>query len=456
MQLFRFFSIILHAIIKFLGKNYTMKKNFIVLAMTLASLNAFAQSGTNSPYSQYGLGVLSDQGNGFNRGMNGVGIALTRHNQVNYLNPASYSKTDSLSFIFDVGMSLQTTNFKEGKVSKNANNADFEYAVGAFRIAKNFGFGFGIIPFSNVGYNYSATKPINDEAGIATTSTFTNTYSGSGGIRQVFIGLGYEPIKGLSFGVNGGYIWGDYTRSMTTTYSNNSTTTLAKIYSADITNYKLDFGVQYSYPLNNKDALTLGVTYGVGHDLHSDPSLMVISANTSTAVTDTTSYVANNAISLPTQIGVGVSYVHNNKWTIAADYTLQKWSEAKYPKYTDKNNVITYEGAKGMMSDRHKINIGGEYCKNTESRSFISRIRYRFGASYSTPYIKINGQDGPKEISVSAGIGVPVMNGYNNRSVINVSAQWVNLSGAPIKENTFRINVGITFNEKWFAKWKFD
>ena len=35
-----------------------------------------AQSGTNSPYSQYGLGVLSEQTSGFNRGMNGVGLGF--------------------------------------------------------------------------------------------------------------------------------------------------------------------------------------------------------------------------------------------------------------------------------------------------------------------------------------------------------------------------------------------
>jgi len=25
-----------------------------------------------------------------------------------------------------------------------------------------------------------------------------------------------------------------------------------------------------------------------------------------------------------------------------------------------------------------------------------------------------------------------------------------------VKENTFRINIGLTFNERWFAKWKVD
>jgi hypothetical protein len=63
-----------------------------------------AQSGTNSPYSQYGFGELTEQSTGFNRGMNGVGIGYREHNQVNFLNPASYSAVDSMSFIFDVGI----------------------------------------------------------------------------------------------------------------------------------------------------------------------------------------------------------------------------------------------------------------------------------------------------------------------------------------------------------------
>ena len=77
------------------------------------------------------------------------------------------------------------------------------------------------------------------------------------------------------------------------------------------------------------------------------------------------------------------------------------------------------------------------------------------GAYYATPYQKINGVDGPKEYSVSAGFGIPIVNGYNNRSILNISGQWVcQDSKTFIKENTFRINIGLTFNEKWFAKWK--
>ena len=134
-----------------------MKKIFAALSIALLATPALAQSGTNSPYSMYGIGVLSDQGNSFNRGMNGVGLGLRPHNQINYLNPASYSAVDSLSFIFDAGLSLQMTNFKEGKVSKNAKNASFEYVVGGFRVAPNFGLAFGLLPVSNIGYQFTNT-----------------------------------------------------------------------------------------------------------------------------------------------------------------------------------------------------------------------------------------------------------------------------------------------------------
>ena len=82
-------------------------------------------------------------------------------------------------------------------------------------------------------------------------------------------------------------------------------------------------------------------------------------------------------------------------------------------------------------------------------------MHYRAGLSYISPNLKINGVDGPRELSASLGVGIPIINSYNNRSMLNVCAEWVNQSATGlIKENTFRINVGFTFNERWFAKFK--
>ena len=410
-----------------------------------------AQSGTNSPYSQYGLGLLNEQSSGFNRGMNGLGLGFREHNQVNYLNPASYSAIDSLTFIFDAGLSGQLTNFSENGQRINAKNADFEYAVAGFRVFKHVGVSFGIVPFTNVGYNYSISDFLDGDR----NTTYTNTYNGSGGIHQVYVGAGWEFVKGLSVGANIAYLWGDIDRSVVNSYSDGYINTLSKYYTATVSNYKLDIGLQYSFNLNKKNAVAVGLTYGLGHKLNADPTCMVISTNSNTGVADTTSFTVNNGFELPTSYGAGLMWNHNNKLKVGADFTLQKWGGIKYPVYRIINDEQSYELTDDYYSDRYKVTLGGEFCNNEMSRSFFDRVRFRAGVSYATSYYKINGLDGPDEISASIGFGIPIINAYNNRSFLNVSGQWVHSSAkGMLTENTFRINVGISFNERWFMKWK--
>lgn len=433
---------------------YRKSLTAILLSLCVV-MSALAQSGTNSPYSQYGLGQMSDQTSGFNRGMNGLGLGFREHNQVNFLNPASYSAMDSLTFIFDVGLSGQITNFKQGDTKVNANNADFEYAVAGFRLFKHVGFSFGILPLTNVGYDYSVYDYLNDDK----SAYYTNTYSGSGGVHQIYIGAGWEILKGLSIGANVSYIWGDYDRSVVNAYSDSYVTTLSKYYSASIHSFKYDFGLQYSFNLSKKNNLTVGLTFSPKVELNADPECKIISSNSSSGIADTTSFSIKDGLQMPTTIGAGFIWDYNNKLKLGADVNYQKWGDLSYPVYNVVNNVPVYELSDDFYSDRYKFTVGGQYCKNEYGRSFFDRIRYRLGASYATPYYKINGEDGPKEISVSAGFGIPIVNSYNNRSILNISCQWVHASAksaSMITENTFRINIGITFNERWFMKWKVD
>lgn len=429
-----------------------MKKiTFAIIMMVLTTLTAAAQSGTNSPYSQYGYGVLADQTSGFNRGMNGLGIGFREHNQVNFLNPASYSAMDSLTFIFDAGVSLQLTNFSENGVKKNAKNASFEYAVAGFRLFNHVGLSFGLIPFTNVGYNYTSTGFISED----NTNGFINTYNGEGGIHQVFLGVGVEPIKNISIGVNGSYLWGEYSRSIVNTYTDAYINNLSKYYSADIRTYSVDFGLQLTIPFNKNNSVTLGATYGLGHKINDDAECRILSKNSQTGVRDSTTFVVEKAFELPQTIRGGLMFSHKNKLKLGVDYSLQKWAKTSFPVYSDNNGKATYALSDNYFKDRQKLTVGGEYCPGAYSRKFLSRIHYRFGASYATPYLKINGQDGPKELSVSAGFGIPIMNIHNNRSILNVSAQWVRTdSKSFVTENSFRINIGLTFNERWFMKWK--
>lgn len=420
-----------------------MKRNIILaIAFGVGALSVNAQSGTNSPYSQYGLGILTDQSQGTSRGMNGVGLALRKGNVANTLNPASYSAVDSLTMIFDIGLSGQVTNFKEGNGKKNANNADFEYAVGTFRLLPKVGASFGILPYSNIGYEYSSTATLDETFGSVPVTT-----KGSGGLHQAFFGIGWNVVKPLSVGANVAYFWGVFDRSISsssTTYVND----FSRKYSATVSSYLVTLGAQWEQPLSRKDNLTLGMTVGVGHKLGSSYTIQN---------GDSTVYSASDVLRVPMTYGIGLGWTHGTKWFVGADVIMQKWGSVDFPGSTQSGANTVYALRSGLLKDSYKVNVGADYVPNSTSRNLLARVHYRFGMGYTTPYYYINGKEGPKEMSVSAGFGIPLQNSYNNRSVLNVSAQWARSSAKDlITENTFRINLGLTFNERWFAKWKVD
>lgn len=428
-----------------------MKRFFLgSILLGFGTLSIVAQSGTKSPYSQYGLGILSDQSQGFNRGMSGLFQGFRSGNQVNMQNPASYSAVDSLSMIFDVGVSGQITNFKEGGAKVNAKTANFEYVTALFRIFPKFGASIGLVPYTNVGYSYSTTQQIG-----SSSTTSTMQFSGEGGLRQAYLGLGYEFFKGFSLGANISYFWGSYKKDITVLSSDDAVKTLSKTYDADVSSYKLDLGVQYRHSLTKTDELTFGATFGLGHKLGSDPSLTVMTLDGQTGVMSASVDTVHNGLSIPMTIGAGIAYSRNKSLFFGVDYQLMRWGAESFPVVNENTN--NYELVNNYYKDRHKVTVGAEWLPNRMSRRFLNRVQYRVGASYATPYYKINGQDGPKELTVSAGFGIPLVNSWNNRSVLNISFQWANLSAKNlVTENSFRVTIGLTFNERWFAKWKVD
>ena len=432
----------------FFNRIKVQNMNKILASFVLATLttSAFAQSNTNSPYSQFGLGDLTDQSVSFNKGMNGVGLAMRRGNEINPMNPASYSSIDSLTFLFDAGMSGQITNYNENGKKFNGKSGGFDYVTALFRAFKNVGVSFGVLPYSNIGYDYMVTGYLDDREKTAAASE----YSGDGGLHQLFIGTGIRPIKPLSLGVNLSYLWGDYTRSMATVESS-YLSILAKQYKASVSSYKLDFGAQVELPLRKKDNLTLAATWSPGHSLKSDPECLITNVQTTIGKADTTTYKIADGLSIPTTLGFGIAYNHARNLRLGADLHIQKWGSVDFPSYT--NGVYALKS--GLLKDSYRFNFGGEWTPNPMARSIFKRIQYRAGVGMATPYYYINGVDGPKEYSVSAGVGIPLVNYWNNRSILNISFQYARQEAKNlIKENTFRINIGLTFNENWFSKWK--
>lgn len=107
----------------------------------------------------------------------------------------------------------------------------------------------GFLPFSTVGYSLSNTSELTkDEDG--TVINKTASYAGDGGLQQVFAGVGFKVLDNLSIGANISYIYGDITHSVTTAFSNSSSFSSVRLDKISINDYKLDFGLQYSYKFN--------------------------------------------------------------------------------------------------------------------------------------------------------------------------------------------------------------
>ena len=408
----------------------------------MMAIEIAAQTSTNSPYTRYGFGQLSDQSFGNSQAMGGISYGLRNGLQVNASNPASYSAVDSLTFIFDAVMSLQNAIFKEGNVKVNAKNSSVDYIAMQFRLAKGLGFSAGFLPYSNVGYNMNKTNKVTtDEHGNTTAAN--QAYVGDGGLQQVYVGLGYQIFKGLSIGTNFSFLYGDITHTASTTFSNTNAYSSSRSHKIDVSDYKLDFGLQYTHKLKEKHVLNLGAIYSLGHELNSTGYEYVEKYSGNTVITQSVDTI-KNAFALPHTFGLGATYVYDNKLTIGLDYTLQKWEDVKF---------FNKDGA---FQNRSKISVGAEYLPNPIGRSYFSNIRYRVGAYYSSPYAKIDGKDGNREYGVSFGFGLPL---FMSKSILNISGQYVKVAPklkGMLEENYLRINIGLTFNEQWFMKWKVD
>lgn len=397
----------------------------------LIPLYTNAQSGVNSPYSRYGVGTLSDQSSGIAKGMGGLGAGFRQANTINLKNPASYSTVDTLTLIADLGLALQNGNFSENDVKINAHNAYVSHIAIQYRILPKVGMTLGVLPFSNVGYSFSSTGTIRrDEDGEITS---TNTFTGTGGLRQFMGGLGWRPTDWLSAGVNVSYLTGDLNHYVYNRYSSSDVQSRTLMYSTDMAALKLDFGLQGTIRLGD-NTLVLGATFAPAQKLESETYKTDIhSVSDTVEITD--------AFSLPDLLSAGFTYKWKNRM-IGADVSYQTWSKASF--FGEKNGL-----------DRLSASVGFMIRPDETSKNLFKHSSYQFGLNYSQPYFKVGENKGPMQLGVSAGITVPINTSYNSMSYLHISGEYVRvepMAKGMITENYLRINIGVTFMERWFMK----
>ena len=131
------------------------KKIFLLATFIGLSICIYSQNNTNSPYTRFGYGDLSNNTNGEYRAMGGTSIAMRSNRSINAVNPASYSSVDSLTFMFDVGISGLLTHFSDANGIRNTFNGNLEYVTLQFPITGWLGCSAGVLPYSSVGYEFA-------------------------------------------------------------------------------------------------------------------------------------------------------------------------------------------------------------------------------------------------------------------------------------------------------------
>lgn len=425
--------------------------NYIAAILVLVcGLSAQAQVTTSSPYSRYGLGNIKGSLLPQFRAMGGISTAVSKvtgFNNINMQNPASYAGI-SLTTI-DIGMSASVTNLTRNNLSESSFNSTFSHLAFAAPVTRRSALSFGILPYSDLGYNYRNTVKVD-------TTTLNQLYEGEGGLSKAYLGYGYRFGDHLRIGGNLEYIFGNLQTSRATEF-NSAGSYNAKLQTKNsVGGLSYSYGIQYDFTLGKKTIVTLGYSGSTSGKVNSTLTSYATlytrdqDGNESTAA-DTLNTVNNGKsnLTLPLTHNFGIAIQQNDKWLIGADFRMSKWSA------TSINNVN--QG----LQDSWGASLGGQWTPDAFSyNSYLKRIDYRIGVNYDKTYIKIGNQD-IKQMGASLGFGfpLPTANGGTAFYKINFTTelgQRGTLNNNLVKEQYINFHLGFTLNDTWFRKYRVD
>ena len=436
-----------------------MIKKLVLVFIALFAIQSYAQQGTASPYSFYGIGSLKFKGTVENRSMGGLSI-YTDSIHVNLRNPASYA-TPNLNSVgfggesrpvkFSVGGSHTSLNLKSSSSSDKATSTTFDYIAVSIPLGK-FGFGFGLMPYTSVGYKLESVNSDGD---------LLNRFKGEGGLNKVYLGLGYMLAKGLSIGVNADYNFGNIqNNTVEYVYDLDGIPLLYQSREnnrSDLSGLNFNLGLSYKTMLNGKYEFVSGITYTAQSDLTSnnERSFSAISITSTgqeielhTVETDLDAVgLKQTNLTLPSKFSIGAGIGQPRKWFIGTEYITQQTSKFSNPLYS--STTTSYE-------DASTISLGGFFIPQYNSfNGYFKRVVYRAGLHFEKTGLIIN-DESIKEFGMSFGLGLPVGNVFSNANLgVEIGKRGTKNSNL-IQENFINFQLSLSLNDRWFQKRKYD
>jgi hypothetical protein len=363
--------------------------------------------------------------------------------QLNIANPASFSKLKSTAFT--IGANSSFSKFNTNEVTEKAQRTNIDYLAVGFPYGK-FGFTFGIMPYSAVGFKIENTA-------IQTDNTERNIRNlGNGNLNKIYFGAAYNITKKLSFGFDLGYNFGD----ITTEYVESIYSPIVlQLRSREKNNSKingisLNTGFLYKTKINSKLDLNAGITYHPEATLNSENerkiATIIYNINGAELISEENNIAINDTkLKIPTKFSFGLGIGENKKWAIGSELT-----------FTNNNSMTNRFGPIQNVSYENstKVGIGGFFVPKYDSFSnYLSRIIYRGGFRYENTGLVLNNKS-INDYAITFGLGLPIGLSKINLGV-ELGKRGTTTSGL-IEENYVNVTVGLSLSDLWFIKRKID
>lgn len=422
--------------------------SFLLVLFLVNSATVLSQRSSSSAYSFFGIGEKYASRTIEQLSMGGVGVAFKSSNYINFSNPAASADLRLTNYAIGGETSFLTVRSKNSKFSTGSTS--LKYVAIGFPVSKKAGVSFGVMPISSVGYQFTNYKHTS-EGKIAGFSR----YKGKGGVNKLYGAFGFSPAYGISFGVEGAFVFGTLNKNI---LNKPQKVLRATQYNQEavIRGGKLKVGVQYKKELEEEKYITMGLAVS----LQSNLSLKGEEAMYSVSFSKSGSQIPidtlfnknlNSKIILPTKNTVGIGYGKENKWYMAANFEFQ---QAVNNTELVKNNAYRYNSSK-------TYSIGGFYIPKINSiSSYFDRITYRAGLKYENTglAIKSNYQKFTpiNNFGINFGLGLPMGNQLSNLNIGLEYGKRGTVNNNLIRENYINFGLSLSFTDIWFRKRRID
>jgi len=419
-----------------------MIKRFILGVFVFTTSTILAQRNSASPYSYFGIGESFEAVTVEQASMGGIGVAMKNNHHLNFTNPAA--NADLRAATYAIGGSLTFLTVKEANESQTGNSTSLRYISLGFPVGKKAGFSVGLQPFSSVGYSLVDDDNPEDITG----------FNGEGGANKIYASYGIYAYKGLSLGVEAGFIFGNIENNVLNKRADVVFATSHEE-SFNVRGGQFKLGTQYKTELKNKLQLFAGASFTLSTDLSvkGNERMYSISDDDGRVRDELFNRSFNGDINVPLKSVYGFGIGKENKWYVGVNQQSQS--------ALGSNSVFITDGQSHKYDDSSKFSIGGYYIPKINSiSSYWDRVTYRAGLRFEDTGLLVKTTDNfepVKDFGINVGLGLPLPRQLSNLNLGFEYGQRGTTNNNLIKENYFNVRLSLSLNSiKWFYKNKID